>query len=424
MLATVIFYLQTVVLVFGDAKKHLESLLNEKTALEEKLHNIESQIRSNKLFKHLSNEIDKEDKQIEQNKDKNTPPNNKVNNNNNKSRLQQMDSKNIKNDEKNNNNNNKNPIPNDTDDSSSQTSKKSGSNLISPDEDKNNALEQENYSQDSGLPSIFADVNSHVSKDATSIRQEIIDEFMHCWNSYKKCAWGHDTLHPISCRGSDSNFNMGLTMIDSLDTMILMAQNDGNYGDSLSSTVLNEINVAKDWISEHLTYDHNDISLFESTIRLLGGLLSSYHLTREKIFLTKAKELGDALLIAYNTETGIPYATIDMKHSRAYHPSWARNSMSTSEGGTVQLEMNYLSFLTGNNIYSDKAMKAQQVIINAMKRSKPALLRKFISTKTGQFTDTTMSIGGRIDSTYEYFLKVFLQLASHEKYDYVWEAYL
>ena len=35
---------------------------------------------------------------------------------------------------------------------------------------------------------------------AASVRQE----FAHAWGSYKKYAWGHDALHPLSKKGIQS----------------------------------------------------------------------------------------------------------------------------------------------------------------------------------------------------------------------------
>ena len=55
------------------------------------------------------------------------------------------------------------------------------------------------------------------------------------------------------------------------------------------ATTFLEYLEAKDWISNHLRFDKNrDVNLFEVTIRVLGGLLSAFHLTAEKMFLTKA----------------------------------------------------------------------------------------------------------------------------------------
>ena len=44
----------------------------------------------------------------------------------------------------------------------------------------------------------------------------------------------------------------------------------------------------------------------QTTIRELGGLLSAYDLSGDKVFLTKAIELGDLLMPAFDTQSGIP----------------------------------------------------------------------------------------------------------------------
>ena len=53
------------------------------------------------------------------------------------------------------------------------------------------------------------------------------------------------------------------------------------------------------------------IPFFETTIRYLGGLLSAYALSGEKILLTKADELAEALLPVFNTKSGFPIFAIN-----------------------------------------------------------------------------------------------------------------
>ena len=46
---------------------------------------------------------------------------------------------------------------------------------------------------------------------------------------------------------------------------------------------------AKMWVEKNLVFTSNrDVNLFEVTIRVLGGLLSAYHLSGDKVFLNKA----------------------------------------------------------------------------------------------------------------------------------------
>lgn len=44
----------------------------------------------------------------------------------------------------------------------------------------------------------------------------------------------------------------------------------------------------------------------QTTIRELGGLLSAYDLSGDKVFLMKAQELGELLMPAFDTDSGIP----------------------------------------------------------------------------------------------------------------------
>lgn len=151
---------------------------------------------------------------------------------------------------------------------------------------------------------------------------------------------------------------------------------------------------------------HHEVSLFESTIRVLGGLLSAYHLTNETIYLLRAQQLGDKLMVAFDTSSGIPFSSVDFSKNRGFNPRWSRSASSTSEAASVQLEFNYLSILTGDPKYAHKARVSQLRVMEAQKTAKPPLLRKFIDIDKAVFTDRTISFGSRIDSAYEYYLKV------------------
>ena len=68
-----------------------------------------------------------------------------------------------------------------------------------------------------------------------------------------------------------------LTMIDSLDTLWMY-------------NMMDEFTQARNWIEMEVNfdYDNNETNVFESSIRLLGGLLSAYHLSNDILFLRKA----------------------------------------------------------------------------------------------------------------------------------------
>jgi mannosyl-oligosaccharide alpha-1,2-mannosidase len=58
---------------------------------------------------------------------------------------------------------------------------------------------------------------------------------------------------------------------------------------------------------------NGDISVFETNIRYVGGLLSLYALTGDDMYKEKAVHIVDKLLPAFNTPTGIPYALINIR---------------------------------------------------------------------------------------------------------------
>ena len=104
----------------------------------------------------------------------------------------------------------------------------------------------------------------------------VVKAFKHAWEGYTKFAWGDDELLPLTKKGQNI-FGLGLTIVDSLDTLWLMGLTE-------------DFNKAQQWVAKNMNIEHNKhkVSVFETTIRVLGGLLSAYHLSEDKIFLQKA----------------------------------------------------------------------------------------------------------------------------------------
>lgn len=89
--------------------------------------------------------------------------------------------------------------------------------------------------------------------------------------------------------------------------------------------------------------------------RILGGLLSAYHLNnKDELFLRKAEELGNKLQGAFDTPTKIPYSDVNLKSSKPKLAGWTSDS-SLSEISSIQLEFRELSRLTGNPVFEELA---------------------------------------------------------------------
>ena len=61
-----------------------------------------------------------------------------------------------------------------------------------------------------------------------------------------------------------------------------------------------------------------DISVFETNIRYVGGLLSTYALTGDDLFRKKAHHVAEKLIPAFQTPTGIPYALVNIENGVRY----------------------------------------------------------------------------------------------------------
>ncbi|XP_055682103.1 endoplasmic reticulum mannosyl-oligosaccharide 1,2-alpha-mannosidase [Lutzomyia longipalpis] len=226
-------------------------------------------------------------------------------------------------------------------------------------------------------------------------QRAVVAAFQHAWTNYRTYAWGHDNLKPLS-QGHHDWFGLGLTIVDALDTMYIM-------------NLQKEFEEARNWVENGLSFEVNrDVNLFEVTIRVLGGLLSTYHLSGDQMFLVKAADLGNRLLPCFESQSGIPYSDVNLATLRAHSPKWSPDS-STSEVTTIQLEFRDLSRCTGDEIYETVAHKVNEKIHSLEKRH--GLVPIFINANTGMFrTFSTISLGARADSYYEYLLKQWLQM--------------
>jgi glycosyl hydrolase family 47 len=238
-------------------------------------------------------------------------------------------------------------------------------------------------------PGVFSQSPKKPKRPYTSAA-EVRSEFLHAWNNYKKYAWGHDDLKPLSKSYHDwYDEPLLMTQVDALDTMILMGLKD-------------EARLTHRYIVRNLSF-YKDISVqnFEVTIRLLGGLLSSYQLTGDERFLWLAEDLGNRLLPAFDSPTGLPYRFVNLKTGKV------RDAESNpAETGTLLIEFGTLSKLTGRPVFYEKAKRA--LVETYRRRSPIGLVGDRINVETGKWSSSDSHISGAIDSYYEYLLKCWL----------------
>jgi ER degradation enhancer, mannosidase alpha-like 2 len=232
--------------------------------------------------------------------------------------------------------------------------------------------------------------NAQARVNEEALAEQVRTEFLHAWNGYKKYAWGHDDLKPLSKTYHDWYAQpLLMTPVDALDTMIIMGLNG-------------EAKRTREYIDQNLSFDKDiEVQNFEITIRLLGGLLSSYELTGDKKLLSLAEDLGNRLLPVFESPTGLPYRYVNLKTGKV-----RGNVTNPAEAGTLLIEFGTLAKLTHRPVFYDKAKRALVEIYN--RRSAIGLVGTWIDVETGKWTDTDSHISGAIDSYYEYLLKSWI----------------
>ncbi|KAF0689152.1 Aste57867_19424 [Aphanomyces stellatus] len=239
--------------------------------------------------------------------------------------------------------------------------------------------------------------------DATQrMRQESIRGAMrHAWSGYETHAFGADEVAPVSgAKVADVWGGLGVTLVDALDTLYIMDMKD-------------EFQRARDWVAHELDFTHlgkhgEVISVFEIIIRELGGLLSAYDLSQDDVFKARAVELANLLLPAYDDQ--VFYTKFNVFTKRKHMNTWTQFRGFLADIGTLQLEMRYLSDITGNLEYATKGDAFYDVIQREGSYDHTGLFPVHFEPDSGTFSrhETFVTLGALGDSFYEYLLKVWL----------------
>lgn len=217
--------------------------------------------------------------------------------------------------------------------------------------------------------------------------------FYHGYNNYMEKAFPMDELMPLTCAGRQTWFSQALTLIDSLDTLAII----GDF---------NEFKKGVSWVISNLNFDRNiSVSVFETNIRIIGGLLSAHLLIEappanftafqkpssykpivpipgyKGELLTLAKDLASRLLPAFTaSKTGIPFGMVNILESKVHFNESELTSV--AGGGTHLLEFGILTALTGETQYWKAALRAAQALYS--NRSTLNLVGNHINIQTGQ----------------------------------------
>ncbi|KAI0002334.1 glycoside hydrolase family 47 protein [Xylariaceae sp. FL0662B] len=245
-------------------------------------------------------------------------------------------------------------------------------------------------------------------------RQAAVEEaFQRSWDGYYKYAFPNDTLKPISKSYENDRNGWGASAVDAISTALVMGNKE----------VINQIVDHIKQVDFSVTAPGAEtVSLFETTIRYLGGLLSAYDFLSGPLseyvddpdsvdaILKQAIKLADLLSVAFDTPSGVPINTL------IYGPDGPEVGNDTTNGlatiGTLVLEWTRLSDITGDDKYSKLSQTGQEYLINVRNpeigEPYPGLLGTDVNITNGLFVDSSGGWNGGTDSYYEYLIKMYL----------------
>lgn len=222
-----------------------------------------------------------------------------------------------------------------------------------------------------------------------ALADEVREAMRWAWSEYRARAWGKDQIMPIS--GGAESFSikgrhLGLSLVEALDTLWLMELDDA-FRDGI------------DWIKAELNFDvDGEVSVFETIIRLVGGLLSAHLASDDPVLLAKARDLADRLMPAFAASPiGLPHRFINLRTGALRGPV-----TNPAEVGSCIAEFGTLSLLTNDMRYYEAAKKALVALYT--RRSKIGLIPDAVDCMTGEWRSRRATIGPPSDSYYEYLL--------------------
>lgn len=220
-----------------------------------------------------------------------------------------------------------------------------------------------------GKPEKIPTIQYNFKKESAEAREKRLTrlrkveaEAKRAWSGYKKYAWMHDELSPVSKKFRDPFCGWAATLVDSLDTLWIMGMKD-EFEDAVQA--VGEIDFT--------TSPRSEIPVFETTIRYLGGLLAAYDVSGGKaggysILLDKAVELAEILMAVFDTPNRMPVLYYNWKPSIASRPKRASAGSNLAELGSLSMEFTRLAQLTRDDKYYDAVARITDALYDWQER--------------------------------------------------------
>lgn len=250
-------------------------------------------------------------------------------------------------------------------------------------------------------------VESSKDKQIRLNRQKLIkDAFVRGWTAYKKYAWLKDEVTPISAKSKDTFGGWGATLIDSLDTLWIMDMKS-EFQDAVAA------------VSRNITFEStqaDEINVFETTIRFLGGLISAYDLSGDQRLLIQARNVGDMIYKAFDTPNHLPVTRWNLQDALDGNKQTAHSNTLLAEIGSMAMEFTRLSLITNDNKYYDAVEHITELLAASQSKTKlPGMWPILVNAADEDFdAGSDYALGAMADSTYEYFSKMVALLNNRD----------
>ncbi|XP_058493620.1 ER degradation-enhancing alpha-mannosidase-like protein 3 isoform X1 [Solea solea] len=264
---------------------------------------------------------------------------------------------------------------------------------------------------------------SMTREEKQQLKNQVVEMFDHAYQNYMDHAYPADELMPLTCRGrvrglepsrgdvDDALGKFSLTLIDTLDTLVLL--NKTTEFEAAVRRVLSDVRLDNDIV----------VSVFETNIRVLGGLLGGHSMAvmlkeggqsmqwYQDELLHMAKDMGLRLLPAFNTSSGLPYPRVNLKYGvrGPETRTGTETETCTACAGTMILEFAALSRFTGDPVFEAHARRAMDFLWEKRQRNSN-LVGTTINIHNGEWVRRDSGVGAGIDSYYEYLLKAYVLL--------------
>lgn len=246
------------------------------------------------------------------------------------------------------------------------------------------------------LPKVQADDSAFKRSTTNDQRRAAVREaFERSYHAYRKHAWMKDELTPVTGHGKDTFGGWAATVVDSLDTLWIMGF-ESEFREAAAA-------IARlDWAKT----EAGAANMFETTIRYLGGLLSAFDLSGDKMLLKKAVELGEMLYAGFDTPNRLPGFWLNFVESRQGRLRAGTNDPSASPA-SLCLEFTRLSQITGDPKYYDATDRITRFLERVQNDTHlPGMWPIAINFRAETVPDNSFTLGALADSLYEYLPKM------------------